>query len=217
MSVPKDKRKGSIAECGLAYTSLLFMLENEYEDLKPDERHKMRQSCSMLVSDSYYEWIGTINALPKSLLGDAVGYSISQRKYLENVYLDINLEISNNRAERSIKPFVQGRKVWLFSCTPNGAEASSIFYSIIETAKENKLHPFHYLEYLLERLPSAKNSELYELLPWSSSLPDVCRVPDNIKVMPSGKKKEYDKPLKTAVLNLRQKIFDCQSTNDSSG
>ena len=176
-SIAKDRRDGSNAERGLVYCNLLFALEWEYRGLEPDDRRCRRLECSKPVSDEYFAWVGSLNALPKSLLGDAVGYSLSQREYLENVYLDGRLELSNNLAERSIKPFVQGRKQWLFSNTPNGAEASAIIYSIMETAKENHLNPFQYIKHLLETLPSAKTGELGMLLPWGEGLPDICHTP----------------------------------------
>ena len=94
-----------------------------------------------------------------------------------NVFLDGRLELSNNRAERSVKPFVMGRKAWLFSNTPAGADASSVMFSLMETAKENGLKPYEYIKYLLEKLPSAKTSELEKFLPWSDHLPDYCRMP----------------------------------------
>jgi len=69
-------------------------------------------------------------------------------------FCDGRLEIDNNRAERSIKLFVIGRKNWLFANTPRGAKASATIYSIVETAKENGLNPFAYLQYLFEQLPN---------------------------------------------------------------
>jgi hypothetical protein len=110
-------------------------------------------------------------------IGEAVHYALSQRPYLENTYLDGRMEISNNRCERAVKPFVMGRKAWLFSNTPSGAAASSVMYSIIETAKENGLHPFRYTEFLLETLPNTKSSDLESLLPWSETLPERCKAP----------------------------------------
>jgi len=115
--------------------------------------------------------------LPKSPLGRAAHYASSQRKYLENVFLDGRLELSNNRAERSIKAFVMGRKAWLFSNTPDGANSNSILYSIIETAKENNLRPYFYLKFLLEVLPNTTTDNLDALLPWSETLPEWCRMP----------------------------------------
>lgn len=73
----------------------------------------------------------TVGALPKSALGKAAGYALGQRRYLKNACLDGCLELSNNRAERSVKPFVIGRKNWLFCSSPKGARASSVIYSII--------------------------------------------------------------------------------------
>lgn len=204
-TVPVSKRNGSNAERGLVYINLLFAYEDEYQDLTPEERHKKRLECSKPVSDEFFDWVSTLQALPKSLFGEAVHYALAQREYLENVYLDGRLELSNNRAERSIKPFVTGRKAWLFANTPNGAEASSIIYSIIETAKENNLHPFQYLKYLLETLPAAKTGDLEALLPWSETLPECCRAPSKKRAEP--KKRKTDKgPLHQALIRLRAKF-----------
>jgi transposase len=172
---PESKRNGSNAETGVAYINALFRIERESAKLTPDERLKKRLEKSKPISDAFFTWAETLGALPKSPLGEAVRYALSQRKYLENIFLDGRTEISNNRAERAVKPFVMGRKAWLFSNTPSGAKASSILFSIMESAKENGLHPFRYLEFLLETLPSAKSSILETLLPWSSSLPPSCR------------------------------------------
>ena len=95
-----------------------------------------------------------------------------------NVYLDGRLELSNNRGERAIKPFVMGRKNWLFSNSVNGVKASAIAFSIIETAKDNGLIPFEYLKFLLETLPTATISRIDNLMPWSVDLPASCRVPE---------------------------------------
>jgi transposase len=174
--LPKDKRKGSDAERGVAYINRLFELEREFKKLDPKERYEARLDKSKPISDAFFEWASLLGATPKSPLGAAVNYSLSQRPYLENVFLDGRLELSNNRAERSVKPFVIGRKAWLFSNTPEGAEAGDLMYSIIETAKENGLHPFYYIKFLLDELPSATFDSLDYLLPWSESLPEICRV-----------------------------------------
>ena len=94
--------------------------------------------------------------------------------------LDGRLEISNNRAERSIKPFVIGRKNWLFANTPRGADASATIYSLVETAKENGINPLAYLTYLFEQLPNTNWKDpaaLDLLLPWSKPIQDKFRVP----------------------------------------
>ena len=84
-----------------------------------------------------------------------------------NVYIeDGRLRPDNNQAENAIRPFVVGRKNWLFSGSPEGAHASATLYTLVETAKLNKLDPYQYMRYLLEKIPHLVNEEDYkELLP----------------------------------------------------
>ena len=104
----------------------------------------------------------------------AVNYLIEEEPYLRRYIEDGRLEIDNNRAERSIKPFVIGRKNWLFANTPSGAKASATAFSIIETAKENDLDPYEYLKYVFTKAPNLKENESIDtLLPWNA--PDDCR------------------------------------------
>lgn len=84
-------------------------------------------------------------AVPKSLVGKAGAYALSQKKYLELYLLDSRLEVSNNRAERSIKPFVTGRKNWLFANTPKNAKANAVIYFVIETVRKSSINPFEYI------------------------------------------------------------------------
>ena len=169
----------SVATEGFNHCNRLFRLEKKWDKLTPEERvEKRKEEAEPLVS-AYFEWIREyeLSILPKSLLGKAFTYAKNQQANLRNYLKDGRLEISNNRAERSIKPFVIGRKNWLFANTPAGANSSAIIYSIVETAKENDLNPFPYLEYLLESIPNLdKNGlTLEDMLPWSKSLPDKCR------------------------------------------
>nr|WP_232070099.1 transposase [Kyrpidia spormannii] len=118
------------------------------------------------------------HVLPKSAFGQAIQYCLGQWGKLEAFLKDGRLEIDNNRSERSIKPFVIGRKNWLFANTPKGAKASATVYSIVETAKENGLNPYEYLRYLFERLPNVDVNDttvLDRLLPWSPELPESVR------------------------------------------
>ena len=95
-------------------------------------------------------------------------------RYLE----DGRLELSNNRAERSMKPFVMGRKNWLFANTPGGAQASSVIYSLIETAKENGLDPYRYLLWLLQNAPGLSETDeawAEKLLPARARKNAICR------------------------------------------
>ncbi|MDR0314817.1 MAG: IS66 family transposase [Oscillospiraceae bacterium] len=173
--LPEKDREGSGAIVGKHYCDLLFKNEREFADMKPTERYQKRIELSKPVLDEFFKWAQSIKTLPKSLLGLAVHYAGSQRVYLERFLLDGRLEISNNKAERAVKPFVIGRKNWLFNNTPNGAKASSIIYSIIETAKENLLRPFEYLVFLFDNIPNATTGKLDDFLPWSDKIPGSCR------------------------------------------
>jgi transposase len=178
--LPADKRASpSVAMEGLTFCNRLFDIERELADATPEERYKVRLEKSVPVLNAFSTWLESQSprVLPKSLLGQAIRYCQSQWGKLRNFLLDGRLEIHNNRSERSIKPFVIGRKGWLFCNTPRGARASAVVYSIVETAKENGLIPFEYLRYLFEKLPNLGDGDLDELLPWSKSLalPDTCR------------------------------------------
>lgn len=153
-TLPKDKQPDSNAAKGVAYCDKLFRFEKQFALLTPENRFAERERLSKPLMDEFFSWIEGLNALPNTLLGKAVHYAKSQWKYLERYLLDGRLEISNNRAERSIKPFVIGRKNWLFSNTPGGARASAIYYSLIITARENGLNPFEYMTWILTNAPN---------------------------------------------------------------
>ncbi len=107
--------------------------------------------------------------LPKSLTGAAVNYALNQKDTFMTFLENPKLELSNNAAERAVKPFVIGRKNWLFCNTAGGAKSSALIYSIIETAKENGLKPFEYLEFLFENIRGG--NDVAELMPWSEEIP----------------------------------------------
>jgi transposase len=175
-TLPKENQANSNAAKGVAYCDKLFHYEKQFISLTPDNRFKERERLSKPVVNEFYNWIESLSALPNTLLGKAAYYAQSQRKYLERYLLDGRLEISNNRAERSIKPFVIGRKNWLFANTPNGAKASAVYYSLIMTAKENGLNPFEYLSWIFTNAPNLGKpgyvTAIEDFLPDSSSLPE---------------------------------------------
>ena len=180
-SLPDYNRPGAPAARGKEFCDRLFLLEREFAKLPDDNHFKARREArlkqSKPVMDEFFVWAGGLGDPPKTPMGKAMTYALIERPFLENVLLDGRLELSNNRAERSIKPFVIGRKNWLFSSTPKGATASAMFYSIIETAKENGLNPYEYLKFIFEtapNLPLADNPKCIEgLLPWNAT--SACR------------------------------------------
>lgn len=178
----KASTSSTVATEGLAFCNQLFDIERDLAELSPEERYEKRLEQSKPVLEAFLSWLNTKEqqVLPKSGLGKAIKYCLNQWTKLSAFLKDGQAEISNNRAERAIKPFVIGRKNFLFCKTPKGATASAIIYSIIETAKANDLSPFHYLTYLFEKIPNINlenTGEIDALLPWSDKLPDICKVP----------------------------------------
>lgn len=177
-SLPKDLRDRSPAKTGLDYCDKLFHMEDGFagQKLSFDERYQARLEQSKPVAEKFFAWARAEhekNPVPKSMLGAALAYAVNQEGWLMNVFLDGRLELSNNRAERAVRPFAVGRKNWLFSNTPNGADASAAIYSIVETAKANGLRPFPYLRFLLESLPRGVSAEI--CLPWNPDVQRLCK------------------------------------------
>ena len=179
--LPEKDREGSNALRGKRYCDRLFDLEREFTDLSPEERFQRRQEFSKPLVEEFFTWLVSLGILPKTPAGTAISYALGQRKVLERYLLDGRLEISNNRAERSIKPFVIARKNFLFANTPNGAQASAIMFSLIETAKENGLNPFAYLTYIFKNAPNwdiHNNMTMPELL-LPENAPESCKAKRN--------------------------------------
>ena len=177
-ALPEKDRTGSEALTGKQYCDDLFKIEEAIKGESAANRKEARQKQAQPVLDAFKAWLETSKAAPKSLTGKAVNYAREQWTYLIRYIEDSRLEISNNRAERSIRPFTIGRKNWIFANTEKGATASALIYSIIETAKENHLKPYEYLKYIFETAPGIDQhscAELVQLLPWNA--PSVCRAP----------------------------------------
>jgi transposase len=184
-SLPKDLRESPTAATlvkeGLSYCTKLFAIEKDLKELSYEEREISRIKRSKPVLDAFLVWLKLAEnkTLKKSLLGNAITYCLNQWDKLIAFMLDGRLEIHNNLAESAIRPFVIGRKNWLFSITPRGATASSIIYSIVETAKANSLVPFKYIEFLFETLPQINTNnpeELIKFLPWGECVPSSFKV-----------------------------------------
>jgi hypothetical protein len=172
----------TVAYQGKKYCDKLFWLEKTFEFMSLDERFVARQEKSKPLLDEFLKWIhANMNTvLPKGLLGKAMQYTLNQWQKLLAFLDDGGLEISNNRAERAIRYFVVGRKNSLFSYTPRGAKASAIMYSMVETAKLNGLIPYQYIKYLLSELSQMDYidpTQIDHLMPWSSSIPEICFAP----------------------------------------
>ena len=178
--MPKEERKNSLAATGECYCTRLFQLEESFADLSPEERYTKRLELEKPILDALLAWANETKekTAPKSALGKALHYLLEQWPYLIRYLEDGRLELSNNRAERSIKPFVMGRKNWLFANTPAGAQSSAVIYSLIETAKENKLDPYRYLLWVLESAPGlARNNKSWAEALIPANAPIECKTP----------------------------------------
>ncbi|MCG9702975.1 IS66 family transposase [Vibrio natriegens] len=133
-----------------------------------EERHEERQSTSKNELTKFKKWLDktALRVPKKSALGKAVHYTLGQWDKLVRYIDDGHLNIDNNRGERAIRPFVVGRKAWLFNKSERGARSSCILYSLVETAKANGLVPADYLTYCFDRLATAPD-DLDALLPWN--------------------------------------------------
>ena len=158
---------------GYEFCNRLFELERQFEGLTAEERLIQRKEKSGLILEAYWTWLYTIPR-PTGKLKDAVTYAQNQKAHLSAFLEHGEIEISNNQVENAIRPFVVGRKGWLFADTPQGAEASAIIYSLMETAKANSLRLDDYLLHLLSRMPERaeqnKDFEIDDLLPWSEEM-----------------------------------------------
>lgn len=168
--LPNGKKSGTAVE-GEAYCERLFQLERAFADAPSEERYLKRQNMAKPVLDEFLKWGSTRTAAKKSKLGEALTFLHNNGKGLSEYLSDGRLEISNNLAERSIKPFVIDRKNFLFANTPKGADASMISFSILQTAIENGLDPYRYLTFLFSQAPVlAANNENWvdKMLPWNA-------------------------------------------------
>jgi len=166
----QPKGKTGRADEALRLIRLLYRIERELKDVGVTERFLQRRARSVPILKGMRKWLdeALIAVTPKSALGKALAY---MHRYWPKLIRYVewgDTPIDNNRCENAIRPFVVGRRGWLFSDTPAGAHASALIYSLVETAKPNRLEPSAWLAALLRTVPGAKSVEEIEaLLPWN--------------------------------------------------
>lgn len=157
-ALPNDEKllATSKAAEGMEWCNWIFMLEREYDGLdkkgerirkplSPEERYKQRQERTKPVLDAFYAWLDSFTPAGSTGLAKACQYARNEKKYLYRFLDDPAIAPDNNRAENAIRPFVVGRKNWLFSDSEKGADASALFYSLVATATANGLNVEKYL------------------------------------------------------------------------
>lgn len=177
----KDKAAGTVAYEILLQISNIFHADNELDILPPSERKRRRKLIIKPLVDGFFEWIKEhqLDVAPNSQTANGIQYCLNQEKYLRTFLEDPHVPMDNNAAERAIRSFCVGKKNWKLIDTENGANASAILYSIVETAKENNLKPYEYFKFLLTEIPKHMDDTnidfIEDLLPWSSKLPQECK------------------------------------------
>lgn len=159
---------------GVMYINQLFHLEDviKAKHTSFDAIKKARLEKEKPVVEGFLSWLDQQAPVRGSRMDKAVTYIQNRRSYLTTYLEDGRCSFSNNLSENAIRPFTVGRKNWLFCDTPNGAQASAIVYSMVEMAKANGVNVYHYLTYLLEKMPSDRMSdeELELLAPWNENV-----------------------------------------------
>lgn len=180
-AIPKGHEKDYThpAVQGFLYCNKLFEYERSYREkgLSLKQTYNRRLKDQKPVIEAFLSWLDQLHPESGDRIIQAINYSNGCRPFMMNYLKDGACSLSNNLSENSIRPLVVGRKNWLFSDTPAGADASMKVYSMIETAKENGLDPHKYLIFLLEHRPSAEMSddELEWFAPWSNLAQEACK------------------------------------------
>ena len=157
---------------GMAYIQKLYRIEREIKDCSCEEKKMIRQQKSRDILSQLRQWLDKSlpQTPPKTLLGKALNYLNNQWDKLIRYCDEGYLRMDNNLAENAIRPFVIGRKAWLFSTSQAGANASANLYSLVETAKACGLEPYAYLKEVFTQLPAAKTlADIEQLLPWNQN------------------------------------------------
>lgn len=176
----KNAAGGTIAEEAYKRITEMLHIDNGFDDLPSEDRLKQRQLLLTEKVDDYFAWVKLkhTQVTKNSAIGKALGYSINQEQYLRLFLTNGDIPMENNLAEQAIRPFTIGRKNFVMINSSNGAEASAIIYSLVETAKANSLNVYQYFELLLTEIPKHMEDDnldfIDELLPWSPMIQEKC-------------------------------------------
>ena len=192
VKINTEGMENSIAHKACRLIENIFHEEEKLRDLTPEERLKQRQDKIAPLVDAYFAWLKQIRpyVASKSKTGAGITYNLDQEEYLRKFLTDGEIPMTNNAAERAIRPFVLGRKNWYLVDTRSGAESTAILYSMAETAKANNVKPYEWFKYCLEQMCQRGEFEdlsyLDNLMPWSDKLPDYIRKPSQDQADPAA-------------------------------
>lgn len=167
----KISKKPGLANWMINRIAKLSKIEAQAKEqrLSAEEIYQLRQTNAKPILDEIKVWldVNVSKVLPKSLIGTAINYTLNQWPKLTNYLLDGHLENSNNRMERTMKPYATSRKNWIFCDSVEGAKAAAVLLSFIETCKHHKVSPFHWFKYVLNNIHNYNVNDLQELLPFN--------------------------------------------------
>lgn len=171
----------TVAHKALVQIAAIYKADEALKDITPEERYSRRQKEVKPLVEAYFAWVKEQE--PETIVSgktrDGLNYSMNQEKYLKVFLEDGNVPIDNSATERAIRPFTIGRANWHIIDSVHGAQASAVIFSLVETAKANKLKIYAYLKHLLTEIPKHMDDTnldfLEDLLPWSENLPEECR------------------------------------------
>jgi len=176
-TVDPNKQKSTLAASALKQIQVLYKIERDIKQLCADKKYAIRQEKAVPLLNELKAWLD-INILvvpPRSTLGKAMNYLHKQWDKLNVYTTDGRLRIDNNLCENAVRPFVMGRKAWLFATSVDGAKASANLYSLVETAKANGHEPHSYFQHALTKLPAAQSlQDIEALLPFNLK-PEQCQ------------------------------------------
>lgn len=168
----QPKGKTGKADMAINFIAKLYAVEKQHKHNDAATRHHCRQEKSAATLERFHTWLlKTLQQVPpKTVLGKAVSYTLDYWQELTRYTENGEWPIDNNVAENAIRPFVIGRKNWLFSNSQRGAAGSANLYSLIETAKANGKEPYAYLSWLFTKLPDSTAEDIESLMPWNAPI-----------------------------------------------
>lgn len=173
-----DKDYSHPAVQGVLYCNKLFEYERSYKEkeLSYMQVYKRRQKDQKPVLEGFTRWLDAQHPEKGSRMERAVTYIRNRKDTLMTYLEDGRCSLSNNQSENSIRPLTLGRQNWLFSDSQDGANASMVVYTMVEMAKANGLHPYNYLQYLLDSRPGKDTTDagIQDLAPWSEKARIEC-------------------------------------------
>jgi len=158
-----------LAAEALQFIARLYEIEGQLKRATPSERHAVRQAETVPLLARFRAWLDAhySKLLPRSALGEAFAYTLSNWAALLRFTDDGILAPDSNLVERTIRPIAVGRKAWLFAASERGGEAAAIAFSLIESCKLAGVEPYAYLRDVLQRLDGHRMDRLAELLPFN--------------------------------------------------